>query len=192
MRDSTEMMHEAPAHRGRRGGVATAAHLNARLAALPGLSHEELRLEWRRLHRSEPPKRISREILELGIAWKLQEKALGGISTAVKRRLAELAETVDRTGDLTRSRTRTLKPGAKLVREWQGECHDVLVLDDGFAWRGQTWRSLSAIAQEITGTHWSGPRFFGLGNPERSRGSSGTALRRSVFGEEVADAQANA
>ena len=78
------------------------------------------------------------------------------------------------------------------MREWQGDCHDVLVLDDGFAWRGKTWRSLSAIAQEITGTHWSGPRFFGLGNPERSRGTSGTVLRRSASGEEAADAQANA
>ncbi len=125
-------------------------------------------MEWRHLHRADPPNRISREILELGIAWKLQEKALGGISAAVKRRLAELGGAMDGTGDLTTSRTRTLKPGARLVREWQGESHDVLVLENGFAWRGKTWRSLSAIAQEITGTHWSGPRFFGLGRPEPS------------------------
>ena len=63
----------------------------------------------------------------------------------------------------------TLKPGARLVREWRGESHDVLVLETGFSWRGQTWRSLSAIAQEITGAHWSGPRFFGLVRKERGR-----------------------
>jgi hypothetical protein len=192
MPDSTEMTHEAPAHRGRRRAVATAANLNARLAALPALSHEDLRLEWRHLHRADPPSRISREILELGIAWKLQEKAFGGISAAVKRRLAELGGAMDGTGDLTTSRTRTLKPGARLVREWQGESHDVLVLENGFAWRGKAWRSLSVIAQEITGTHWSGPRFFGLGRPERKRDISGTAGRRSATGEEVSDAQASA
>jgi hypothetical protein len=78
------------------------------------------------------------------------------------------------------------------VREWQGASHDVLVLENGFAWRGKTWRSLSAIGQEITGTHWSGPRFFGLATPEPRRDISGTAGRRSATGEEVSDAQASA
>ena len=80
----------------------------------------------------------------------------------MKRRLAELAKTMDEKGDLAKARTVRLKAGAKLVREWRGETHDVLVLEDGFQWRGQHWRSLSAIASEISGTHWSGPRFFGL------------------------------
>ena len=192
MTDGAKMTRGAPAHQGRREATATATDLAARLAALPGLAHEELRSEWRRLHRADPPRRISREVLELGIAWKLQEKALGGISAAVKRRLTDLAERMDSTGDLTRARTLKLKPGAKLVREWQGETHDVLVLDDGFAWRGQTWRSLSAIAQEITGTHWSGPRFFGLRIAGNSRRARGTVRQRSVTGKEVSDAQAKA
>src|SRR5829696_213325 len=163
MSDTTESMLAAPAERGRRRVKDIAADLNARLAALPGLAQEDLRLEWRRLHGADPPKRIGREILELGVAWKLQERALGGMSAAVKRRLADVAQSLDGTGDLTRARTLKLKPGAKLVREWRGESHDVLVLETGFSWRGKTWRSLSAIAEEITGTHWSGPRFFGLG-----------------------------
>ena len=79
-------------------------------------------------------------------------------------------------GDVTRSRAIRLKPGAKLVREWGGESHDVLVLEAGFAWRGKTWRSLSVIAQAITGTHWSGPRFFGLKKGTRERQTSAAAL----------------
>lgn len=65
-------------------------------------------------------------------------------------------------GDLAKPRAVTLRPGAKLVREWRGEPHEILVLEDGFQWRGERWRSLTAIACAITGGHWSGPRFFGL------------------------------
>ena len=56
----------------------------------------------------------------------------------------------------------SLKPGARLVRAWGGEIHEILVVEDGFLWRGKTWSSLSAIAREMTGTRWSGPRFFGI------------------------------
>ena len=142
--------------------TAAAADLAAKLAALPEMAAVDLRAEWRRLHRAHPPQRIGRHLLELGVAWKLQERAYGGLSAAMKRRLAELAKTMDEKGDLAKARVVRLKPGAKLVREWRGETHDVLVLEDGFQWRGQRWRSLSAIASEISGTHWSGPRFFGL------------------------------
>ena len=65
--------------------------------------------------------------------------------------------------DLAKPRSASLKRGARLVRTWGGETHEVLVVEDGFLWRGQTWRSLSVIAREMTGTNWSGPRFFGLG-----------------------------
>ena len=61
-----------------------------------------------------------------------------------------------------------LKPGGRLIREWNGVTHIVDVAEDGFVWNGQTWRSLSVIAREITGTHWSGPRFFGLNGKARS------------------------
>ena len=149
------------------GGVsakrsAPVVDLAAKLAALPEMAAVELRAEWRRLYRAHPPKRIGRHLLELGVAWKLQERAYGGLSTAMKRRLADLAKTMDEKGDLVKPRAVTLKPGAKLVREWRGATHDVLVLEDGFQWRGRRWRSLSAIAREISGAHWSGPRFFGL------------------------------
>ena len=91
-----------------------------------------------------------------------QEQALGGLSAATRRRLAGLAQMLERDGDVTRNRVTRLRPGAKLVREWRGETHTIAVLDDGFEWQGRRWRSLSAIAREISGGHWSGPRFFGL------------------------------
>ena len=136
--------------------------LAERLAALADSAYPDLRAEWRKLYRAHPPKKIGRDVLELGIAWKLQEKALGGTSAATKRRIAGLALAMEEKGDLTRSRVAKLKPGAKLVREWRGETHDVLVIENGFLWKGRPWRSLSLIAREITGTRWSGPRFFGL------------------------------
>jgi hypothetical protein len=143
----------------------TADSFAAKLNSLSELEREALREEWRRLYRSPPPKKISRDLLVLGVAWKIQEVAQGGLSTAMKRRLAELAATLDQKGDLAHSRVARLKPGARLVRAWHGRLHTVTVLDEGFEWDGRRWRSLSRIAREITGTPWSGPRFFGLDRP---------------------------
>ncbi len=129
---------------------------------LADLDTTVLRREWRRLYRSHPPLHIRRDLLVLAIAWKLQEKVHGGLTAAQKRRLAGIAEDLRKTGDLSAGPAIRMKPGLRLVREWRGETHTVLVLEDGFEWNGNRRRSLSAIAREITGTHWSGPRFFGL------------------------------
>jgi len=136
--------------------------LASELAALSERDAVALRSEWRRLYRSEPPKRLSRDLLELAVAWKLQERAFGGLSAATKRQLGELARTMALKSDLPVARTATLRPGARLIREWNGETHEILVVEDGFQWNGKTWASLSVIAREMTGTHWSGPRYFGL------------------------------
>jgi hypothetical protein len=126
------------------------------------MDSDGLRREWRRLYRSHPPLHIRRDLLVLAIAWKLQEKVHGGLTAAQKRRLAGIAEELRKNGDLSAGPAIRLKPGLRLVREWRGETHDVLVLEDGFEWNGRRCHSLSAIAWEITGTRWSGPRFFGL------------------------------
>lgn len=152
-------------------GVVTVDAVAARLRSLEEMDHEALRREWRRLYRAHPPKRVARDLLMLGVAWKIQEQAHGGLGAATKRRLADLAKTLERDGDVTRNRVTRLKPGAKLIREWRGEPHTVVVLEDGFEWQGKQWRSLSTIAREITGVHWSGPRFFGL--TERARNEPG-------------------
>ena len=149
--------------------------LDRQLTGLDQLSHGQLQDEWRRLYRSPPPKRMSRDILALGIAWKLQEQALGGPKSTTRRLLAGHEESLCATGDIAGPRAATLKPGAWLLREWNGETHVVLVLERGFEWRGQRWRSLSAIAREITGARWSGPRFFGLNESSAKRGRAADA-----------------
>ncbi len=157
--DSPEPDGRAPASRTR---SAVSAPLEAMLLGLPNMNADELRREWRRLFRSHPPRHIRRDLLVLAIAWKLQEKIYGGLTAAEKRRLAGFAEELRKNGDLSAGPAIRLKPGLRLVREWRGETHVVLVLEDGFEWNGERRRSLSAIARKITGTHWSGPRFFGL------------------------------
>ena len=102
--------------------------LDARLSGLDQLSHAQLRAEWRRLYRSPPPKRMSRDILVLGIAWKLQEQPLGGLKSTTRRLLAGHAESLRATGAIAGPRAATLKPGARLLREWNGESHVILVL----------------------------------------------------------------
>ena len=147
---------------GRRSDAGSEDAVAVKLEALAEMDYDALRAEWRRLYRAQALKRVSRDLLMLGVAWKLQERAYGGLGAATKRRLADLAKTMEQDGDLARNRVARLKPGARLVREWGGETHTVIVLEDGFEWRGERWRSLSVIAREITDAHWSGPRFFGL------------------------------
>lgn len=141
----------------------------AGLRSLAGLTNEALRTEWCRLYRVPPPPRVRRELLLLGVACKRQELVLGGLGAVAQRRLVVLADRADRSGDAGRSREVRLKPGVRLLCQWRGETHSVLVLEDGFAWRGQRWRSLSEIAGAITGAHWSGPRFFGLNGAKQGK-----------------------
>lgn len=132
----------------------------AEMARLEALTNFELRGEWRRLHHMQPPKSLSRDLLLRGITYKIQERAFGGLSKSILRKLSAskppLAE-----GHKVSPRT-TVKPGTRLVREWNGDTYTVLVHADGVEWHGKRYRSLSVVAREITGAHWSGPRFFGL------------------------------
>jgi hypothetical protein len=92
----------------------------------------------------------------------LQEEALGGLRPERQRRLRNIAEQAGRGGKLDLAAAPRLKPGTRLLREWQGRTHEVLVSDNGFVWQQARYRSLSQIARAITGTSWSGPVFFGL------------------------------
>lgn len=124
-------------------------------------SLDELRREWRRLYGNEPP-RISRDLLVLGVAYRLQEIEHGGLGKATLRKLRTLAKTLRATGRVGPTPSLSLKPGARLVREWRGHAHTVSVTEDGFEYAGTNYPSLTKIARKITGAHWSGPRFFGL------------------------------
>jgi hypothetical protein len=92
----------------------------------------------------------------------MQELALGGLRPEPQRQLRRIAQQFKETGEAMLRARPELKPGTRLMRQWQGRSYDVLVLDDGFSWQGTRYRSLSAIARQITGTAWSGPLFFGL------------------------------
>lgn len=124
-------------------------------------SLDELRREWRRLHHSDAP-RISRDLLILGIGYRLQEIEHGGLGKATRRKLRTLANALRATGRVGPTPGLSLKPGARLVREWHGRTHTVTVTEDGFEYADTSYPSLTKIAKKITGTHWSGPRFFGL------------------------------
>jgi hypothetical protein len=129
----------------------------------------ELRREWRRLYDHEPP-RISRDLLVLGVAHRLQEIKHGGLGKATLRKLRTLAKTLRATGQVGPTPSLSLKPGARLVREWRGHTHTVTVTEDGFEYAGANYPSLTKIARKITGAHWSGPRFFGLQAKDKDRG----------------------
>ena len=135
---------------------------NSEIAALeaPGLA--QLRTEWGR-HFSEPvPAVRSVEFLRGLIAWRRQAANAGGLTADTRRRLRRLAEAYERDPDYTPSPTLDLKPGTVLEREWHGVRHRVEVLDDGFAYDGAWFGSLSEVAHHITGTRWNGRLFFGL------------------------------
>jgi Protein of unknown function (DUF2924) len=140
---------------------ASGSQLSDRLVVLPELSVADLRLEWRRLFRADPP-RLSRDIMIRAIAYRLQEIAHGGASKATQRRLVTLAAEFETRGATAPPPGPKIKPGSRLVREWHGRTHTVRVTDDGFEFQGKTYRSLTKIARDITGAQWSGPRFFGL------------------------------
>jgi hypothetical protein len=131
------------------------------LDRIRSLGLEELRLEWRRLYHSEPP-RISRDLLTLALCYRLQEIEHGGLGKATRRKLQTIAKALRTTGRVGVTPSLSLKPGTRLVREWHGRTHTVTVTEDGFEYAGMSYQSLSKIAKKITRAHWSGPRFFGL------------------------------
>ena len=146
----------------------------AELARLSALTIFELRGEWRRLYRTSPPMRLSRDLLTRGITYKLQERPLGGLSKSIMRKLERLNIGSELRDERKPAPPISLKVGTRLVREWRGVTHAVLVHADGLEWNGRRYRSLTIVAREITGAHWSGPRFFGL------RKCAGGSVERAV------------
>jgi hypothetical protein len=133
--------------------------------ALPNCSYRELGEHWRAVWVTEPPRKASREFLIRAVAYGIQAQAFGGLDAQTLRLLQKANGANGARPKLRRSR---LSNGSKLFREWHGETHEVLVLDKGFAWRGGTYASLSAIARAITGAHWNGWAFFGLKRPTKA------------------------
>ncbi len=148
------------------------ANLTADLEALHALSCGELKARWGEFFDAPCPARISRVFLTRALAFRIQERALGGLDRASIRRLERAA------GDVAAGRPPAtpkpkVKPGTRLLREWQGVVHEVMVLEDQVSYRGKLWPSLTAVAREITGARWSGPRFFGLSASKKAANGRG-------------------
>ena len=135
--------------------------LAAEIASLSKLDKDELRERWKALSGKPPSREVGRSFLTRAIAYRLQERAYGGVKPATCRLLARMVEETAG-GSANRSQARLAQAGTLLIREWRGTAHRVTMLDDGLSFNGQRYRSLSEVAREITGSRWSGPRFFGL------------------------------
>src|SRR5262245_8287129 len=131
------------------------------VARLADLTREALIDRWILAHGYPPPKGISRRLLELSAAYALQSRASGGLKPALRRTLAAALLSESKPSKSVRDTT-AIKPGTRLIRVWNGRSHHIEVMPDGFLWNEKHYRSLTAIARAITGSRWSGPRFFGL------------------------------
>ena len=151
---------------------ATTRAIERDLDRISSLGAEDLRREWRKLYGTDAPK-ISRDLLALGVGYKFQEIQHGGLGKATRRKLRTIAKTLRKTGRVGATPSLSLKPGARLVREWRGRTHTITVTEDGFEYAGASYSSLTKIANKISGGHWSGPRFFGLT-------AAGSALQPTV------------
>lgn len=134
--------------------------LSLELGHLATMKPVELRSRWREVYSNVSPN-VSPDLLRRGIAYRLQEKALGKLPSHIERELDRLNGKIG-TRAPTPSRSSPILPGTRFVREWNGKTIAVTATDSGFEWDNDTYRSLSEIARKVTGAHWSGPRFFGL------------------------------
>jgi hypothetical protein len=142
--------------------------LTLEIVRIGDLEAAALRALWPAWFGTPAPPRMQRATLALALAHRIQSATLAGLSQASARSLDAVADQeFGRTGRRIADRPLRLKPGTRLVREWQGVVHDVAVVDDGFVWNGTRHRSLSAIARAITGTRWNGLVFFGLKTAKR-------------------------
>jgi hypothetical protein len=155
--------------------------VEAEIGRLAGLNPCALRARWRDFYGSEAPVRMSSEIMLRAIAHRIQEQAFGGLSTSLRTKLRSAAKAVTKTGERKTDgrahsprvrRDRSVKPGTKFLREWNGRMIEVIAMADGrYLFEGEAHSSLSAVARKITGTRWSGPAFFGVGTKPGGRHS---------------------
>ncbi|MGO4386769.1 DUF2924 domain-containing protein [Microvirga sp. 2YAF29] len=146
-----------------------------RLSDLQGLNLTELRSEWRRLFRASPPL-LSRDLIIRGLAYRMQELQAPGASRVAQKRIKALQKQAQGGIEPAGPVGSRIKPGSRLIREWHGRTHVVTVTEAGFDYDGRAYASLTRIANQITGAHWSGPRFFGLVGASKIKQKSGEAV----------------
>jgi hypothetical protein len=140
--------------------------ISTKLQELPHLPELEL---WQELFAQPAHPKLRRNLMIPILAYRLQERVYGGLKASTCKRLQKLTAEVEQNQKATLPLAPQLRPGAKLLRQFQGEIHQVLVGDEGFEYRGKDYESLSEIACQITGTRWSGPLFFGLKKSQKAR-----------------------
>lgn len=133
------------------------------IAKVPTMCRSEVKAQWNKLGVGEAP-RLPDPLFRRLTAQMLQERCYGDVSAIIRRELVRLTEVAPVAAEKSRPPVMPIRlsDGTRLIREWNGRTIEVLVRDDAFEWEGQTYKSLSHIAREVTGAHWSGPRFFGM------------------------------
>ena len=142
--------------------------IDQQIEQLDRLSPVQLRSRWREVYRAPAPD-LSPGLLARGIAYLQQERVHGGLPRAAEKQFGAIAKRLERTGSVTDPHAVTIKPGTRLVRSWNGTVHLVLVCETGYEFDGRHYASLTKVARDITGAHWSGTRFFGLKKPVTDR-----------------------
>jgi hypothetical protein len=147
-------------------GLADAKHkeIAAQIDEIRSLNKNQLRQRWEAMFKKPVPEALTKDLLARMIAYRIQEKAFGGLDRETEKLLESYAR-----GDKTSTPPRRMKSGTVLLREYQGVRHTVTVADGGFIWNDKKYASLSTIAKEITGTSWNGPRFFGLREEKKGK-----------------------
>ena len=143
-------------------GLVRDGKIEADLKRASQLSLAELRTVWRERIAGDPPPIRSRDVLLRLYAWRVQAHAYGGLNAKTQKRLEAIASALECGGAYKPNVQRSLSPGVILTREWKGVVHKATITADGYQYLGRTYGSLSDVARTITGTRWSGPRFFGL------------------------------
>jgi hypothetical protein len=128
---------------------------------LPSAGREELLKLWQENFGGPASPGLRRSLILPILAYRIQERAYGGLDPESERRLREAVGDPKPQGTRKSERAQAFKPGTRILREWKGQIHEVLITSSGFEYKGETFRTLSPIAKRITGTHWSGPAFFG-------------------------------
>jgi hypothetical protein len=140
-----------------------APDVSGQIAKLPSFSRQQLLDLWLKLYGRAAPPGIRRELMVPFLAYRMQEKAYGGLKPATRAQLLRIARALENATSTTEWLSKPkVKPGTRILRQWRGDTHEIMVTESGYEYRAASYRSLSEIARKITGTRWSGPAFFGL------------------------------
>jgi DUF2924 family protein len=148
--------------------------ISRKLASLESSPIKVLKQQWLALYGTEPPHRVSRELLTRAVAYWIQEQARGGLKPSTRRLLVRLGNDARSGQPLKLEPATAASAGTVLVRDWHGTAHEARVLDQGALYKRKRYRSLTEVAKLITGAHWNGPRFFGLRSKRGQEASHGS------------------